>query len=91
MKIQYISDVTNKAYDTKEELEKAEAAALDKKNAREARAKEVEDAMKAARDANKHAREVMSKFCADYGAYHTTIHDTKDFDPFDWFTDWFLF
>lgn len=88
--MKYYSDLTRKVYDTTEELEKAEKALTEKKNAREARAKEVEDAMEAAREANDHAKEVLAQFCKDYGSYHKTITKASDISPFSWFEDFFF-
>lgn len=88
--MKYYSDVTQKVYETTEELEKAELAVSDKKKAREARAKEVEEAIDAARDANEHARDLLTQFCKDYGSFHTSIKDPEGIDPFSWFTDLFF-
>lgn len=89
--MRYVSDVTNRVYDSIEALEAAEAevrAAEEKRKAeleaaskkkqelkeqREARAKEVEDALKAANEAEKKANDLLKAFCADYGAFHTTF------------------
>lgn len=88
--MRFYSDALRKVYDTQEELEKAEAELSNKKKAREARAKEVEEAMDEARKANEHAREVLSQFCKDYGAYHKTITKASDLSPFSWFEDFFF-
>lgn len=95
--MKYLSEVTNKAYDTIEELnteeEKVlsvrkahEAAEAEKKAKREARAKEVEDALKAALDAQKDANEKLQAFCKDYGTFHTSLKDADmvlgNYDPF---------
>lgn len=76
--MKYFSDKLNRVYETVEELETAEAE-LDRKNQekkklveeRAARAKEVEEAYKA-------YRELLSKFCDDYGSFHTSF-TSKDF------------
>lgn len=88
--MKYYSETLKKVYDTPEELEKAELAVSDKKKAREARAKEVEEAITAAHEANEHARDLLTKFCKDYGSFHTSIKDPVSFDPFSWFTDLFF-
>lgn len=80
--MKYYSEKTKKLYDSAEEVEKAELAIVDKKKAREARAKEVEDALSEVAAASDKASDLLSKFCEDYGAFHTTIKD--DFDPFSW-------
>lgn len=89
--LKYYSDLTQKVYDTEEELTKAEAEVTNKKNAREARAKEVEEAFEAAHEANAHARELLEAFCKDYGRYHKTFTKASDLDPFfDFFHNLFL-
>lgn len=88
--LKFYSDLTKQVYETQEECEKAEKALAEKKNARETRAKEVEEAVAAAHEATTHAREVLSQFCKDYGSYHTTIKSLSDFDPFEWLHDLFF-
>ncbi len=95
--MKYFSDVTKKTYETVEALEKAEAEANASKKAdekkreeRSKRAKEVEDAFKSAREAEKGAEELLSKFCKDYGSYHTTVTEPLT-SLFDSFLDSFLF
>lgn len=95
--MKYLSEVTNKAYDTIDELnaeeEKVlsarkarEAAEAEKKAKREERAKEVEEALKFALDAQKEANEKLEAFCKDYGAFHTSLKDANmvlgNYDPF---------
>lgn len=98
--MKYLSEVTNKAYDTIDELnaeeEKVlsarkarEAAEAEKKAKREERAKEVEEALKFALDAQKEANEKLEAFCKDYGAFHTSLKDANmvlgNYDPFHQF------
>lgn len=83
--MKFYSEKTKKIYDTEEELNKAELAVDKKKVARETRAKEVEKAIKEAEAASEKAHKLLADFCKDYGAYHTSISNVKDFDPFDWF------
>lgn len=82
-----------KYLEAKAAKEKAEAerkAALEKKNSeRAARAKEVEEALKAFTDARKNYVEKLNKFCKDYGAFHTTVKGTNPMDWFDLITDLF--
>jgi hypothetical protein len=95
--MKYLSEVTNKAYDTVDELNAAEEKALtarkaqelaeaEKKAKREARAKEVEEALKAALEAQKVANEKLQAFCKDYGTFHTSLKDADmilgNYDPF---------
>lgn len=92
--LKYFSDVTNKVYDTEDELNEAELAVSKQKSVREARAKEVEAAIKEAQEANKKAHQTLADFCKDYGAYHKTFKDLRDFNNFglfDWFSNMFMF
>ena len=89
MKECYYSTITKKYYDSKEDCLAAEEAvkkAEEEKKAlatkRADRAKEVEDAYKAAAEAHKKAYELMNDFVADYGSFHTTIKNTN-FGPFN--------
>lgn len=82
-----------KYLEAKAAKEKAEAerkAALEKKNSeRAARAKEVEEALKAFTDARKNYVEKLNAFCKDYGSFHTTVKGTNPMDWFDLITDLF--
>lgn len=95
--MKYLSEVTNKAYDTIEELnaeeEKVlsarkarEAAEAEKKAKREERAKEVETAIKEALDAQDIANQKLQAFCKDYGTFHTSLKNADTIlglnDPF---------
>lgn len=86
MAMKYYSEQLKKLFDTPEELlaaeEKVNAAKREEeekkaqlKAQRETRAKEVEDAFKAASDAQKKANELLGAFVKDYGSYHTTLKD----------------
>lgn len=92
--MKYYSEELKKLFDNEDELTKAENKAKEVALAKEekekalreeraARAKEVEDAFKAVRDAEKKANELLNKFVKDYGSFHTTIKDVLD--PFNWF------
>ena len=98
--MKYISDVTGKVYETVEALEKDEKLVADEKAAkekalaekkanREARAKEVDEALKAAVEAQKAATEKLEAFCKDYGVFHTSIENADailgNMSPFDRF------
>ncbi len=98
--MKYISDVTGKVYETVEALQKEEAqvaaekaakekALAEKKANREARAKEVDEALKAAVEAQKVATEKLNAFCKDYGVFHTSIENADiilgNQNPFDRF------
>lgn len=83
--MKYYSELTKKPYDTVEELEAAEKKILDSKKAedekktkRAAAAKEVEEAIKRASDAQKEAQNKLNEFCKKYGAFHTTYHGLSD-------------
>lgn len=84
--MKYISDVTGKVYETVDALEQEEKKVLaereekekalaEKKANREARAKEVDEALKAAVEAQKVANEKLAAFCKDYGPFHTSIEN----------------
>lgn len=96
--MRYLSDKTGKIYNSVEELEKAEKELEVKQKEEDAlkakraeRAKEVEDAFKSASDAEKHAEKVLSDFCKDYGAYHTSLKSGDVFPVFrDPFWDFFM-
>ena len=90
------SEELKKLFDTVEECEKAEAAhrkaeeekkAAEQKKAenRKARAKEVEDALKAAAEARANYEKLLAAFCKDYGAFHYSFKDDDDFDIFEFF------
>lgn len=95
--MKYLSEVTNKAYDTVDELNAAEekvlsarkareAAEAEKKAKREERAKEVETAIKEALDAQDIANQKLQAFCKDYGTFHTSLKNADAIlglnDPF---------
>lgn len=82
--MKYLSEITNKAYDSIEALEKAEAEVTTAKNERAIAAKEVEKAMATAREAQKAANEKLENFCKKYGSFKTTLKSADTFDPFDW-------
>ena len=86
--MKYFSDVTNKVYETVEQLNEAENKILaerkqkeldaqKKKEAREARAKEVDAAIKAAVEAQKIATDKLNAFCKDYGVFHTSVENAN--------------
>ena len=87
--MKYVSEITKKAYDTEKECleaekifqEKQEKALVEKKKKdaeRTSRAKEVEDAYKAAVEANKAYREILNQFVRDYGSFHMTYSGTSN-------------
>ena len=89
------SEELKKLFDTVEDCEKAEAAhrkaeeekkAAEQKKAenRKARAKEVEDALKAAVEARAKYDKLLQDFCKDYGAFHYSFTN-DDEDIFDFF------
>ncbi len=82
--MKYYSELTKKIYDSENELLEAEKALTESKDKRAARAKEVEEALKVAREAQKKANDLLSAFVKDYGSFKTTMKGT---DPFFW--DWF--
>ena len=77
MKTVYKSEVLNKTFDTEEECLAAEkeheeklAVEKAKKAERKERAKKKKKAFKDADEAYKHAKELLNKFCEDYGVFH---------------------
>ena len=95
--MKYFSETLNKVFDTEAECQEAEAAQAAKKaeaearkaalvEARANRAKEVEDAYKAAVAAKKNYDDLLKAFLKDYGSFHATF---KDVDPFFSLFDWF--
>ena len=73
--------------EVQEAKKKAEAerkAALEKKNSeRAAKAKEVEEALKAYNEARKNYQQKLGEFCRTYGAFHTSIKDVNPLDLVD--------
>ena len=97
--MKYYSENTRKFYDSEQECAQAEieynkklAAEKAKKeelsSARRTRANEVEEAYKQAIDAQNKYRQLLSKFCKDYGKFHMTIK-TGEENPFDMFYSFF--
>lgn len=87
--MKYYSEVTNKVYDTPEELEVAEKEVLEaeaqKKERiakRTERAREVENAYAKAAEAQREANKILEKFLKDYGSFHTTIKEPVKCFPF---------
>lgn len=85
--MKFYSEITKKLYDTEKELVKAEneikvkeiaakEAEIKKKAERKNRAKEVEEALKVANDAQNKAIQLLKDFTRDYGYFH--ISYTKD-------------
>lgn len=90
--MKYYSDVLKSFYETEKDclaaeeaynlkLQKRQEAKAKLQAERKERAKEVEDAMKAAAEAKKHYDELLDAFCKDYGTFHYSF-DTKDKDLF---------
>lgn len=82
MKTVYLSEKLGKTFETEEECLKAEEEnekklelEKAKKEERKARAEEVDKAFKEVNEAYKVAKEKLSEFCKDYGAYHKTYKD----------------
>lgn len=97
--MKYYSEMLNKLFDTQAALCEAEKAKKDaevakekaereKKAARAARAKEVEEALKAANDAQAKAVKLLKAFTKDYGYYHAS-YSTKEAEEPDTFLDFF--
>lgn len=98
--MKYYSDTLKEFFNSEKECVMAEKkAAKEQKEAeekanqlkveREARAKEVENALQAVYDAEKTYKELLDKFLDDYGSFHYSKHkdncDPSDFSLFDLF------
>lgn len=92
--MKYFSEKTKKFYDdekdcVREEKEfdekqaKLEAERKALAEARKVRAKEVEDAFIASREAEKHYLELRNAFVKDYGSFHMTIRNQEVPTPFE--------
>lgn len=97
MKTKYINEYTNESFETEKEAKASEKKYLDaqeikkkKDSERAARAKEVDEAMKAMLKARKQYMEVLKAFCKDYNSYHFSTNDLKGanlidlLDIFEW-------
>ena len=98
MKVLYYSELTDKTYETKEELEKAEAKVSEAKKKedaakaeRAAAAKEVQAKLDAAKVAQKDAQKALVDFCEKYGTFKTSLKRNDIFDPFALLFDPFEF
>lgn len=76
----WYSEELDKSFETEEacleaekEYEKKVALEKAKKEERKERAEEVEKAFKDANDAYNNAKELLNKFCEDYGSFHKTV------------------
>lgn len=89
--MKYYSEKLRKTYDTEKACIEAETAYEEKikkekeeqeklASTRKERANEVEEAYKAALDAQKKYTELRNKFVADYGTWHMTISSQNDGD-----------
>lgn len=85
--MKYLSEITNKAYDTIEALERAEAAVASAQNAQREAEKKVEAAMAEARKARKNADNALKDYCEKYGTYKAA--PTAAADNLKWFFDFF--
>lgn len=71
--MKYFSEITNKVYNTVNELKEAEVEVTNKVNARKADAEKVEAAYKACVEARVAYEKALSDFCKKHGAYHKTF------------------
>lgn len=84
--MKFYSEKTEMLYDSAEELKEAESQLEEaqkkeeeKKQARAARAKEVEDAFRAVGEAQRKANDLLLAFTKDYGSFHMTYKDEAPF------------
>lgn len=76
----FYSWITNKPYQTIEELKEAEDIVLqeEKEQERARRTKEIEDAIAEVKRAQEKLNELILKFLEDYDSYPTTLHSIDD-------------
>lgn len=100
--MKYYSEITKQFYDNADACTLAEKLATEKIAKQEAekkalaeakatRAKEVTDAYKAVREAQKNYDELRNKFVQDYGYFHMSFTDPDEKTPFSFFEDIFRF
>lgn len=84
----YVSDITGRQYDTKDECLKAENAVSTEKLERKEAAKKVNEKLDAYDKARKEAIDELDKFNGKYGAFNTSVRHSSLFStPFDWVLD----
>lgn len=71
--MKYYSEITRKKYDTVEALEADEKKVAETTSLRAKDAKEVEQAIKEAYEAEKRANDKIGKFIDTYGSFKTTM------------------
>lgn len=92
--MKYFSEKTKRFYEDEKSCVDAEAKfdaeqariAEEKKvlaETRKARAKEIEDAYKAAREADRHYLELRNAFVKDYGSFHMTVRSQEAPTPIE--------
>lgn len=87
--MKYYSELTQKVYNSVDELTKAEAEVTKKKDQRAEDAKEVTAAINAAAKAQQEANDKLNKFINKYGSFKTTIKETGKTPLSDWLFDLF--
>ena len=97
--MKFYSENLKKLFDSAEDCAKAEAEAKKveeekriaeqkKAESRKARAKEVEDALKAATEARANYEKLLRDFCKDYGSFHYSFNSDNGFNFFDFLNLW---
>ena len=100
--MKFYSEITKQFYDSadicaleeksaKEKIEKQEAEKKALTEVKAARAKEVTEAYKAVREAQKNYDKLRNKFVQDYGYFHMSFTDPDEKTPFSFFEDIFRF
>lgn len=95
--MRYYSDITKLFYDSEAKCAEDEqrllkaradekAAAEKKATERATRAKEIEAAYQAVKDATKHYNELLSAFIEDYGSFHMSWSSPEDAEDEDVFS-----
>lgn len=100
--MKFYSELTKKFYDTaddcakadeifQKQLDEAEAKKKELAEQKAARAKEVTDAFKAMREAQKKYDELRNCFVRDFGYFHMSFSDPDQTTPRSIFEDFFTF
>lgn len=80
--MKYYSEVTQKMYDTVEELEKSEKQVNEQNKQKEEKKKELDEAIEAVHIAQTKANKLLAEYCRKYGAYETKLNimEAKEMD-----------
>lgn len=85
--VKYLSDKTNKIYNSLEELEAAEKEFEERENAEKIKQAQRKERAQEVRDAYNKYQELLKKFFKDYGYYYE-VKDGSEFDLAKLIFDW---